>query len=116
MVAFVVNLFLIPAFGASGTSLGILLAELSVLVFQIFSLRSLLAKIWRRISIIKPFAAMFIAVLATLAVRHFVQLGAFPLAALSGTVFSVTYGSALLAMHDSFTVSMVSKVLRRTRV
>ncbi len=116
VVAFVVNLFLIPAFGASGTSLGILLAELSVLVFQIFFLRPLLAKIWRRISIIKPFAAMFIAVLATLAVRHFVQLGAFPLAALSGTVFSVTYGSALLAMHDSFSVSMVSKVLRRTRV
>ena len=110
IVAFCINLVLIPLYGASGTAVGIAVAELSVLVYQVICLRSMLKKIWRKISIYQPLLALLVATGVTLALRNAVKCNMFISVIASGSVFTIVYCGTLLIIREPFISNLIRKM------
>ena len=115
IVAFCINLVLIPLYGASGTALGIAVAELSVLIYQVVCLRSMLRKIWKKISIYQPLLALLAATVVTLAIRSVVRGSMFISVVISGLVFAIVYCGVLLIAKEPFVNGLIRKMSVRLR-
>lgn len=120
---FVLNLALIPNYGASGAAFATLLAELLVLVVQCYYLRQLLKEIVRYIPFWKYIVAVGAGTVLMLAVKHWIQipqlfsgtgtLQAFFELAVTAVVFFGGEGIVLILVKEPFVMEMLEKVLGR---
>ena len=123
MLDFVLNLSLIPNYGASGAAFATLLAELLVLVVQCYYLRQLLKGIVRYIPFWKYIAAVGTGTILMLAVKNWVQipqlfagnstLQVFFELALTAVVFFGGEGIVLILVKEPFVMEMAEKVFGR---
>lgn len=112
---FVLNLLLIPKYGASGASFATLMAEGIVLFVQCIYLRKMLRTIIHDLSIIKVGVAAVIAGIVGILLDTTVTLQPFLKICVTGCVFFVVYFLALLIMREKFTLSIYESVIDRMK-
>ena len=101
IVDFVLNLFMIPTLGATGAAISTVIAETSVLVFQMVCCRSLLREAtWRAAATRYAVTAVVLIVPIAFAVKQLHLLPFFALA-IGGPTFVASYALALALLHDS---------------
>lgn len=109
---FVLNMILIPGFGAAGAAFSTLLAEVLVLVVQIYFLKSQLREMLTGVQIGKIIAGILCALAAGALFRKSTEFGVFMTLLLSAILFFGVYGLMLLALKESFVISVAEPGLR----
>lgn len=99
IVDLILNVVLIPRYAALGAAIGTLVAEIGVLVYQIYAVRMELPYFTVKMNMVRYFAATGIAALACLWVKRFV-FSNFIALCLSGITFFGVYILCLVVMKD----------------
>lgn len=117
---FVLNLLLIPNYGASGAAFATLLAELLVLIVQCYYLRQLLRDIVKYIPFWKYVVSVGAGIILMLGVKYGIEipsvfaqsttLGAFFELAVTAVAFFGGEGIALILVKEPFVMEMLEKV------
>lgn len=113
---FLLNMVLIPAYGASGAAFATLVAEFVVLIVQCVFLKAVLKQIFRNVSFGKVIIAVLLGTIAGLLVKNTLKTGVFLVLVISACVFFGIYAAALLVMKEKFTweiVGMIPKIRKR---
>ncbi len=109
---FVLNLILIPRFGAAGAAFSTLLAEVLVLLIQIYFLKDQLREMLAGVQLWKIGAGILYALAAGLLFRNLTDFGVFVTLLLSAILFFGVYGVALLAFREPFVISVAEPGLK----
>ena len=114
LVDIVLNAILIPEYGAAGAALGTLVAELVVLLIQLFAVRDKLKELFAGISYLKIILAMLIALasvwwLATVDWSIFITL------LLSALIYFGVYGVLLLVMKDKLITELFGQLMKKVK-
>lgn len=112
---FVLNLLLIPKYGASGASFATLMAEGIVLVVQCIYLRGMLKAIMHDLSLVKVGVSAVIAGIAGLLLKNTVTLMPFLTICVTGCIFFVIYFLTLLIIREKFTLGIYESVIGRVK-
>lgn len=99
-VNLVVNLTLIPKFGAAGAAVGTLAAEAVVLGTQVCFMKGRAAELFAGVPYLKMIPALAAAVPASLCVRGLAGEHTFTIIILSGMIFFAVYALVLLLMKE----------------
>lgn len=114
IVDLILNMLLIPKFGASGASIGTLAAELAVVVAQVIILRAFLKKIKNSYKIIYYIIALIPATVAALALRMLLPISSyFLILVITATVFFGIYGGILLLIKEPIAMEYVVPYLKK---
>ncbi len=111
---FVINLIAIPRLGASGASLGTLVAEAVVLVFQLWFLRKECRNLFGQIQAWKIVIATAAASVGCWFIK-LLNLRVFPALLFSALIFLAVYGILLLAMREPLTRELLGRIGRRRK-
>lgn len=112
VVDFVINLVCIPTMGASGASLGTLVAEAVVLIAQLVFLRDQIKILFAQIQAVKiVFAA--VASSAVCCLVKLLRLHVFPALVLSAIVFLVVYAVLMLALKEELTKELFQQFWKK---
>ena len=119
VVDLALNAVLIPKYGATGASVGTLVAEFTVLIIQIYLMKNVkdqihIFNVFKRISywkmavaIVIGFACSFWVKLITLPIENPVgRLHNFVRVAIAGSCFFIAYGIVMLILKDSMVIEM----------
>ena len=109
---FVLNLILIPRFGAAGAAFSTLLAEVLVLLIQIYFLKDQLREMLAGVQLWKIGVGILCALAAGLLFRNLADFGVFVTLLLSAILFFGVYGVALLVFRDPFAISVAEPGLK----
>lgn len=110
---FVLNLILIPEYGASGAAFATLMAETVVLVVQCIYLRGMLKTILGELSIVKVISAAIGSSSVVIWIKGMLSLSPFFIIGITGSIFFVVYFSLLLLMREKFIMSIWNAVWQR---
>ena len=110
----ILNVILIPLYGAAGAAIGTLAAEFAVLVVQYIALRSEVRGAFLDIHYFKIFAALIPAVLSAVWVSH-LQIGTFWLLLLAAVLFFGLYGIVLLLLKEPLVKEIVFGLLSKLK-
>lgn len=117
-VNMVVNILLIPKFGASGAAISNVCAEITVLAVQFYSVRKDLPGLLRDIKWWKILSATAVGVVASMWVGN-LNIGAFWQLAISAVCFFAGYGLLLVLLKETMVVEVlqtfVKKLNKKTR-
>lgn len=113
----ILNLALIPFYGASGAAAATSIAELVVLVYQIIALWGDLKSAWVQLQYWKILLGVGAGVLASYWVLSLsisaTTLGSFLSLALAGCLFFAAYGVVLLLTKEQLTTELLGQLLRK---
>lgn len=112
MVDLILNMLLIPSFGASGAAIGTVTAEFLVLIIQYRALKSEISGLLRQIRVIKILPALMLGCAASLWVP-LLSLGSFVTLVLSALLFFSSYGVFLLITKEPLTTEIVRLILTK---
>lgn len=110
---FVLNLILIPQYGAAGAAFATCMAELLVLFVQCIFLREFLKKIVRDMGIWKLCAALIPAGIGSVLVSVLVSGGVFVTLVVSSITFLGIYGVLLLVLRYPLVIDNVKRMFQR---
>lgn len=110
IVDLLINLVVIPKFGASGAAFAGSVAEFTVAFVQLYILKDLVFPILRKLQFTKMFAAIFAASLLTIALLSVTSQGLFISLVLTSLVFFGTYGLILLALKEPFVTQFLQSI------
>ena len=113
LVDVLINVIIIPLFGASGAAFAGSIAELTVVLVQLYFLRDLIVPMLKRIGLWKVILSTLAAVCATLVLKGFLSFGAFLTLAVTAIVFFAVYGLFLLITKEKFTIDTLQSLLVR---
>lgn len=103
LVNLIVNALAIPRLGASGAAIGTVIAEFTVLVVQIYYLRTELLQMLKGIQYSKIFIALIFALMAVLTVEKIVSInGYFLNLCITGMVYFGIYFVFLVLLREKF--------------
>lgn len=114
VVDLVLNIVLIPTFGASGAAAANMIAEGTVMVVQIVMLRKEVMPSLKKIQYWKVLAALAVGAAASFWVAS-LRLGSFLSLALSAVLFFAAYGATLLITGERMLRDLVGQILRKFR-
>lgn len=100
------NIILIPKFGASGAAMGTLVAEFVVLSVQYVALRKQLFDIFIKIQYWKIIAATIVSAVASMFV-FYLKLGCFFNIVISAIVFGIIYLLVLLLLKEKMSKEII---------
>lgn len=115
IVDLVLNLILIPSWGASGTAFSGSMAELSVALVQIFFLRDLILEMLRKSSLVKASLMTALAGLVILVCKSFLPLSPFFSLVVTGLLFFGLYGLLLLWSGEPFIKSIYQSIIKKVK-
>ena len=108
VVDFVLNLALIPVFDASGAALSTMMTEFTVVLIQAIALKSMLARNWKRIFLLRyALCGAFSALICVLIGQACVALPTVARLVVTFIGFDVAFLLPLLAVKDEFVLSFV---------
>lgn len=111
------NSLLIPRFAAAGAAIGTVLAESAVLLVQIVVLKDVIPQLIKGISWWPIGGALFSAGIALFLVNHLVMnSNPFIRLAITGIPFLGIYGAMLLLLKEPLILSLVSPILKKTKM
>ncbi|MGT2925075.1 flippase [Streptococcus caviae] len=108
-----INIITIPLFGAAGAAFAGSIAELTVVLVQLYFLRDLIVPMLKRIGLWKIILSTLAAVCATLVLKGFLSVGTFLTLAVTALVFFAVYGMFLLITKEKFTIDTLQSLLLR---
>ncbi|MGT2947750.1 oligosaccharide flippase family protein [Streptococcus devriesei] len=108
-----INVITIPLFGAAGAAFAGSIAELTVVLVQLYFLRDLIVPMLRQIGLWKIILSTLAAVGATLVLKGFLSFGTFLTLAVTALVFFAVYGIFLLITKEKFTIDTLQSLLLR---
>ena len=114
LVDIILNAILIPEYGAAGAALGTLVAELVVLLIQLFAVRDKLKELFAGISYLKIILAMLIA-LASVWWLATVDWSVFITLLLSALIYFGVYGILLLIMKDKLVTELIGQLVKKVK-
>lgn len=114
-VDLIINSFAIPLFGARGAALASSLAELSVVLVQLYYLRELVLPMLQSIGILKISLSAALSALLMLMVKTSLSMSNFWLLVSTALIFFASYGLLLLIFKGSLTGQLMSSVLKKIR-
>ncbi|MCI9082328.1 MAG: flippase [Lachnospiraceae bacterium] len=114
-VDFMLNLLLIPVLGASGASIGTLVAEFAVVLVQAVILKDFLRKIYQKYRMVPYVLAVFPGAAAAIALREFVlaDAGNFLTLVVTSIAFFGVYEAVLLLLKEKITLEFVLPYLKK---
>ena len=107
LLDFVLNLFLIGKYGATGAAFATLLAEFVVLAVQCMYLKKMLGQIVKEISVRENLVAALVASVVMLLMKHTIAFSTFVELVITAVLFFGLYGVILLVQREQITVEMV---------
>lgn len=110
---FVLNLTLIPRYGASGASFATAMAELLVVVVQVYYLRDIWKRIAGGVSIGKCLIALLCASAGVIFLKQAASLTPFFMLCTTAVAFFGIYGAALLLLKEKFVWGIVDSIRMR---
>ena len=114
VVDFIVNLMLIPQYGAAGASTGTLLAEISVICTQLFFLRDIALKIIDVKNVLKILTGCAMSSFLMIGISPFLDgFRPFGICLINGTLFMVTYLSVELLLRENAIIAVVNMINSR---
>lgn len=106
---------LIPPFHAIGAAIGTLGAELSVLIVQIYSLRKLVLKIFKKVKYFKILLCVAAASGASILIK-FLSIGNFVTLLVSAIVFFAVYIVLLVALKEPLMIEIINQVTTKLKM
>jgi O-antigen/teichoic acid export membrane protein len=110
VVDVIINILLIPGYGAAGAAAGTMVAEFAVLVYQFVVLRKEVWPSFRKISYWKLILALVVATAASIWVL-WLDLGLLVTLILSAALFFGCYGAMLLILKENMTAELLKQIL-----
>ena len=110
VVDVIINVALIPGYGAAGAAAGTMVAEFAVLAYQFVVLRKEVWSSFRRIGYWKLLLALVVATAASIWVL-WLELGVFVSLIISAVLFFGCYGAMLLILKESMTTELLKQIL-----
>lgn len=111
VIDFILNLWLIPFYGAAGAALATAIAEFVVLFVQIYYTRNILKAVAKQLLTHVYIVATVVAALASQFVLKMVQLdGLFVIMCVAAGVFFGTYGVVLCLLKEPLVMQYISKL------
>lgn len=115
VVDIIVNVFAIPALGASGAAIAGTIAECSVTIVQFFFLKEFILPIFKKIHFGKISLSLVLATLLTITLLSVIQLNVFWTLAVSASLFFVVYGISLFLQREEFVVEIWNLILSKVK-
>ncbi|MCI8466472.1 MAG: flippase [Lachnospiraceae bacterium] len=109
IVDLIVNILCIPSMASAGAALGTLIAELVVLLIQLFMLRDRIRQFIESLQLGKIIMAVFVGSLACIWVKH-LQLSSFFALLVSALLFFGSYGLLLFLLKENFLYETVMQL------
>ena len=106
---FVLNLILIPKFGAAGAAFSTTMAEMLVLIIQCMYLRKQLWEMVKRIQVWKIVFAILFASIAGVIFQNKISMSVLGTLCVSAVLFLGVYGVVLLVLKEDFVSDIVKK-------
>ena len=114
IVNIILNLIFIPLYSAAGAALATSIAELSVLLVQVYFIRSHIHSMLQFQNIIKIFISAIIATFILLANNYFIYIdSAFFSIIETGLLFFITYGIVLIITKEHITKEVTNNVYQK---
>ena len=110
VVDVIINILLIPGYGAAGAAAGTMVAEFAVLAYQFVVLRKEVWASFRQIGYWKLLLALVVATAASIWVL-WLELGVFVSLIISAVLFFGCYGAMLLILKESMTTELLKQIL-----
>lgn len=110
VVDVIINILLIPGYGAAGAAAGTMVAEFAVLAYQFVVLRKEVWASFRQIGYWKLILALVVATAASIWVL-WLELGVFVSLIISAVLFFGCYGAMLLILKESMTTELLKQIL-----
>ncbi|NYS49186.1 flippase [Streptococcus danieliae] len=114
-VDILLNIFLIPTFGASGAAFAGSIAELSVTIVQFYVLREFLKPLLKGLPLIKIGLAIVVSTLSTVFYYSSWNFGTFPNLLLTAMMFFSSYGLILVFLKESFTLEVLGTLFAKLK-
>lgn len=115
VVDIIVNVFAIPALGASGAAIAGTIAECSVTIVQFLFLKEFILPIFKKIHFVKISLSLVLATLLTITLLTVIQLNVFWTLAVSASLFFVVYGISLFLQREEFVVEIWNLILSKVK-
>lgn len=109
LVDLVLNLMLIPRYGAAGAAFGTLAAEIAVLIVQYFALKDEVRDYTREIRWFVILSGMMLGLASSVGVKY-LNLNPFWTLAISALIFAVVYCACLMAMREKLAYEIWEQV------
>lgn len=114
IVNIILNSIFIPLYSAAGAALATSIAELSVLLVQVYFIRSHIHSVLQFQNIIKIFISAIIATFILLANNYFIYIdSAFFSIIETGLLFFITYGIVLIITKEHITKEVINNVYQK---
>lgn len=110
LISISINFALMPKLGAVGTAISVVVAELSILSFQVFVLRKYFKILFGDLNIIKVTIALLIASALSFCLHFLPNLDDFLSFIIRASAFFICYLMVLLIMKESFTTSTLKTI------
>ncbi len=110
VVDVIINIALIPGYGAAGAAAGTMVAEFAVLAYQFVVLRKEVLSSFRKIGYWKLLLALVVATAASIWVL-WLDLGLLVTLIISAVLFFGCYGLMLLILKESMTTELLKQIL-----
>ena len=116
LVDLVLNLIWIPKYGSAGAALATTIAELSVLLYQVWVVRKEIHQYVDLKNIIKIIISVVVSTIILFIVINFVQLNStFLNILLTGMVFFASFGVLLIITKESSVLELIEAVLKKIK-
>ena len=114
VIDFLLNLMLIPGYGAAGAALATTIAEFLVLAFQTYILKDLLIELHKDYRILLYLAVLTVSLLGTALTYKFIEdLSSFLVLLLGAISFFGIYGVGLLLVRDPLVMETAEEIKER---
>ncbi|WP_393948497.1 flippase [Kluyvera intermedia] len=110
LISISINFALMPKLGAVGTAISVVVAELSILSFQVFVLRKYFKILFGDLNIIKVTIALLIASALSFCLHFLPNLNDFLSFIIRASAFFICYLMVLLIMKESFITSTLKTI------
>lgn len=110
IINILLNYFLIPNYAAIGTAIAVVIAELSVLLIQIYVLKTYRKVLFGHVSYMKIAFALFFAYLASMIITNYLEYSDVIVFLISSNVFFISYFFTLLILKEKFLLSIIVQV------
>ncbi|WP_243405785.1 flippase [Pasteurella langaaensis] len=104
------NLILIPIYGATGTAISVVLAEISILIYQIYILRSYAQVLFGKISYIRIIIALILATNLSIWVNAIPNYNEIIVFFVSASLFFICYFGFLFISKEPFILSILNQI------
>lgn len=117
VINMVLNLILIPQYGAVGAAISVMIAEASILIYQIYVLKSYSKVLFGNVSYIRIIIALTLAIGLSMWLNTYLSYNDIIVFLISASLFFICYFSVLLLAKEPFIFTILhqikSKIIKR---